>query len=195
MRHLAAMMAVLVTLTGCGGMKVEDFKNAEPKLTLEEYFDGRSKAWGVFEDRFGTIRRQFTVDIEGDWDPETRTLTLVEDFDYSDGETERRVWTLKKTAENTYEGTAEGVVGTASGEIAGNAFNWHYTFDLPVGDSTWRVNFDDWMFLQPDGVIVNRADVSKWGIDIGRALIMFQKLDDTETASADMSVRERIAAE
>lgn len=185
MGKLAALLAAMALLTGCGGMKIEDFRNGEPTLTLEEYFDGRAKAWGVFEDRFGNLRRQFTVDIEGDWDPETRTLTLVENFDYRDGETERRVWTLKKTGPDSYEGTADGVVGTARGKIAGNAFNWTYTFDMAVGESTWRVDFDDWMFLQPGGVIVNRAAVSKWGIQIGRAMIMFQKLDEEHVGSLD----------
>jgi hypothetical protein len=182
-------------------MNVDDFKNSDPKLTLEDYFEGRSKAWGIFEDRFGNIRRQFTVDIEGTWDEDAQVLTMIEDFDYSDGETERRVWTLTKTGDNSYEGTADGVVGKATGELAGNAFNWHYTFDLPIGDGTWRVNFDDWMFLQPDGVIVNRAAVSKWGIEIGRALIMFKKLDREDTAQlegiqeTDQATRQQIAAE
>ncbi|MEQ8603886.1 MAG: DUF3833 domain-containing protein [Marivibrio sp.] len=188
MRKLAVMMAAFLALAGCSGMKVEDFKNEQPKLTLEDYFEGRSKAWGVFEDRFGNVRRQFTVDIEGSWDEAAQELTLVEDFDYSDGETERRVWELTKTGPTTYEGTAGGVVGVAKGEISGNAFNWTYTFDLPVGGSTWRVDFDDWMFLQPGGVIVNRATVSKWGIDIGRAMIFFRKVDAaSEEASAPVS--------
>jgi hypothetical protein len=31
------------------------------------------------------------------------------------------------------------------------------------------------MFLQPDGVLINRARVSKWGITIGEATIFFVK--------------------
>ena len=43
------------------------------------------------------------------------------------------------------------MVGEARGRAAGNALNWAYTMDLPVGGSTWPVNFDDWMFLNPAG--------------------------------------------
>ena len=47
--------------------------------------------------------------------------------------------------------------------------------DLKVGDGTWRVRFDDWMFLQPNGVLVNRAHVSKWGVEIGEISLFFAK--------------------
>ena len=64
----------LVTLSGCTTMKPTDFKNATPQLVIEEYFAGETQAWGLFEDRFGTIRRQFSVDIVGTWDGEFLTL-------------------------------------------------------------------------------------------------------------------------
>lgn len=154
-------------------MNVEDFKDNEPVLILEEYFDGTTKAYGLFEDRFGNVRRQFTVDITGTVD--NSGLRLVEDFVYDDGETEQRVWILTRTADDRYEGHAEGVVGIAIGQIAGNAFNWRYTIDLKMGDSTWRVDFDDWMFLQDDGVLLNKAVVSKWGFTIGTVTLAFRK--------------------
>ena len=44
-------------------MNIEDFKNTKPELVLEEYFAGKVSAYGIFEDRFGNLRRQFTVDI------------------------------------------------------------------------------------------------------------------------------------
>ena len=47
--------------------------------------------------------------------------------------------------------------------------------DLKVGDGSWRVSFDDWMFLQPDGVLVNRARVKKWGFEIGEVTLFFTK--------------------
>lgn len=186
MKRWGAVLAALALLTGCGSMKIEDFAGNEPKFVLEDYFEGRSQATGIFYDRFGDIRRQFTVDIEVT--VEDDRLTLVEDFTYDDGETERRVWKLTRTGPDTYEGTAEGVVGIAKGKIAGNAFHWTYTFDLKMKDRTLRVNFDDWMFLQPNGVVMNRATVTKWGFELGTAVISFEKLDDAgDTASTGTS--------
>jgi len=66
-RRTAALLGLLVmtllSVTGCSTMKPEDFEGREPRFVLEEYFAGKTKAWGIFQDRFGTLRRQFTVDI------------------------------------------------------------------------------------------------------------------------------------
>ncbi|MBM3480321.1 MAG: DUF3833 domain-containing protein, partial [Alphaproteobacteria bacterium] len=37
------------------------------------------------------------------------------------------------------------------------------------------VDFDDWMFLQPGGVMLNRARVSKFGIAIGEVTLSFSR--------------------
>lgn len=170
----AALGAIALLLSGCQDMRIEDFKGREPKLDLFQYFDGTSRAWGIFEDRFGRVRREFTVDIVGRREG-ADGLVLEEDFVYADGERERRVWRLKRTAPGTYEGRADDVIGTAQGRAEGNALNWRYTLALKVGTSTWNVDFNDWMFLQPDGVLINRARVSKWGLEIGQVTLSFQR--------------------
>jgi len=154
-------------------MNIEDFVQTEPKLVLEDYFSGRTMAWGLFEDRFGNVQRQFTVTIDGTWDG--TTLILNEDFVYSDGETENRVWILNKTDDMNYSGTTENAIGIATGTRAGNAFNWRYNFNLKVGDGYWNVKFDDWMFLQPNGVLLNKATVTRWGFKLGTVYLSFSK--------------------
>ncbi len=163
----------LLTITGCSTMKVEDFAGAGPAFRLEDYFTGKTRAWGMFEDRFGNLRRQFVVDIDGDWDGET--LTLDEHFRYADGELDRRVWTIRPDGPNGYVGQADDVLGEARGAAFGNALNWTYRMNLKVGGREIEVRFDDWMFLQEDGVVLNRATVTKFGIELGTATIFFQK--------------------
>ncbi|MEC9217680.1 MAG: DUF3833 domain-containing protein [Pseudomonadota bacterium] len=171
--RLGLVLLSLVILSGCTTMKPTDFKNATPQLVIEEYFAGETQAWGLFEDRFGTIRRQFSVDIVGTWDGEF--LTLDEKFVFEDGERDRRIWKIRKTGDKTYTGTADDVIGEATGRASGNALNWRYQMDLKVGTSTLRVRFDDWMFLQPSGVLLNRARVTKFGIEIGTVTLAFMK--------------------
>ena len=172
MRIFSVIFALLV-LSGCTNMKPTDFSGTTPQLRIEEYFAGHTRAWGIFEDRFGNLRRQFVVDIDGKWDGET--LVLDERFLYSDGEKDRRVWTIRKIDAHRYEGQAADVIGVAVGEAYGNALNWRYDMDLKVGEGTLRVHFNDWMFLQESGVLVNRARVSKFGIEIGEVTLFFQK--------------------
>ena len=157
-------------------MTVDEYKNGEPTLLLEEYFGGKTRAWGLFEDRFGNVQRQFIVDIDGSWDGST--LTLNEDFLYNDGETENRVWVIKKSGENRYSGTTQQSIGEAQGALAGNAFHWEYDFNLKVGDGTWKVHFDDWMFLQSDDTLLNKATVTRWGIKLGTVYLSFRKLEN-----------------
>jgi len=176
MRRLARRAAplALLALGACSGTpELADFDGATPELELERFLDGRLSAHGVFQDRFGDLRRSFVVDVEGDWDGET--LTLRENFVYEDGSTETRTWELVKTGPESWEGTAEGVVGTATGEENGNAFNWRYTIDLDTPDGTLRASFDDWLWRLDDRVIVNRAYVSKYGVEIGTLSIFFRR--------------------
>ncbi|MGR3541303.1 MAG: DUF3833 domain-containing protein [Hasllibacter sp.] len=178
-----AAILCLALLAACGRPSLDDPNLSGRQLDLERYFDGRTTAHGQFQDRFGTVRRRFEVAIDGTWDGET--LTLVEDFSYDDGTTERRVWTLRKTGPDrpgqTWEGTAPGVIGTATGEERGDAFNWRYTIDLPVpGEApgttrTLRVTFDDWMWLLPDGKLLNRAYMERFGVEIGEVVIFFER--------------------
>lgn len=164
---------VVLLASGCSSMQIKDFQRTEPTFIMEEYFQGKTHAWGMFEDRFGTIQRQFLVTIDGTWDG--ATLILNENFVYNDGEKETRVWSVKKTGANTYEGKTENVVGIATGESTGNAFNWTYQFNLKVGDRYWKVRFDDWMFLQNDDVLLNKAVVTFWGIKLGTVFLSFRK--------------------
>lgn len=138
---------------------------------LEEYFLGTTRAWGVFEDRTGRARRRFTVGIEGRMIGQD--LCLREDFRYGDGGREQRIWTLRATGDGGYEGWADDVIGTARGRITGSVFHWRYRLALPVKGRTLAVTMDDRMYLQGDGVLINRADMRKFGIRLGSVLIAF----------------------
>ena len=103
-----------------------------------------------------------------------------------DGSTERRVWSLRKvgpvTADQAWEGTAPGVIGTAKGREQGDRFNWRYTIDLPVPSAegkaaVTRVSFDDWMWAQGPDRLFNRAYMKRFGLDVGDVSISFEKLD------------------
>ncbi|MEM1100731.1 MAG: DUF3833 domain-containing protein [Pseudomonadota bacterium] len=177
MRYILLCAAVL--LAACTGKpSLDDPKLSDQELNLEEFFDGRLVAYGQFQDVFGTVRRRFEVVIEGSWDGET--LTLVEDFLYEDGATEQRIWSLVKTGPETWEGTAPGVEGVATGEERGDVFNWRYTIDLPIPAAdgsveTLTVSFDDWMWLLSEDRLLNIAYMKRFGVDIGAVTITFEK--------------------
>ena len=88
---------------------------------------------------------------------------------------QQRVWTIRKTGAHSYQGTAADVVGEAIGESSGNALRWRYVLALPVDDKVYNVDFDDWMFLMDERVMLNRSSMSKWGFDLGEVTLTFVK--------------------
>ncbi|WP_265090153.1 DUF3833 domain-containing protein [Psychrobacter alimentarius] len=48
----------------------------------------------------------------------------------------------------------------------GNTLHCDYVLDLPVEDKTCQVNFDDWMYLINDDVMLNRSVMKKFGVEL-----------------------------
>lgn len=171
------IMGLLTFLSGCtGGHSLDHYKGTNPPLDLQEYFTGPIKAWGLVQDYSGKVTRRFDVEMTGSW--EGNTGTLQEKFEYYDGEIQERIWTIKKIAANDYEGSASDIIGTATGNTSGNAMRWAYQMDLKVGDKTYRITFDDWMFLMNDGVLINRSYLKKFGLTVGELTLFMQKQDE-----------------
>ena len=172
-RRLLLGLATAAVLAGCAGPTPADYAAETPKLDLKTFFDGEMTAHGIFSDRSGKVVRRFTVQMTGTWAGEDGVLD--ERFTYSDGKTERRVWKLKSLGNGRYEGRADDVVGVAQGTAAGNALNWRYTLRLPVDGSVYEVQFDDWMFQMDDKVMLNKAEMSKFGVRLGEVTLAFHK--------------------
>jgi hypothetical protein len=173
MRYILFSLAILF-ISGCTAIDVRQYSNNQPSFDLIQYFNGTTKGWGLVQDRSGVMTRQFVVTIEGQVDAEGN-LVMNEDFVWNDGEKSHRTWTIAAKDSHIYIGKAEDVVGTAIGSAYGNVLNWQYHLNLKVDDSEWKIHFDDWMFLQTDGVLINRATMSKFGFRVGEVTIAFSK--------------------
>lgn len=168
------MLSCLSLLFGCGTtVSPSDYAAEKPTLDLQTYFNGTIDAWGMFQDRSGKVVKRFTVVMRCTWQGDVGTLD--EDFTYSDGKKQKRIWTLKKVGPNRYVGNASDVVGEAVGIVSGNALRWQYVLALPVDDQVYNMTFEDWMFQMDDKVMLNRAVMSKFGIRLGEVTLSFTK--------------------
>jgi hypothetical protein len=170
---LMAFTITALTLLGCAGPDPARYQQEKPALDLKTYFNGEITGWGMVQNRSGEVDRRFVVKIKASWNGDEGILD--EYFDWSDGEKQRRVWKLKAVGPGRYIGTADDVVGQATGEIYGNALRWRYTMAVPFRSSTIHLDFDDWMFLIDDQVMLNRAVFSKFGIRLGEVTLSFNK--------------------
>jgi len=174
MKRRLLCLAAAALLGACASAPTPaDYAAERPLLDLKTYFNGPLTAHGIFTDRSGKVVRRFTVAMTGTWTGNAGTLD--ERFTYSDGTTERRIWRLTDLGQGRYSGRADDVVGEAVGSAAGNALNWRYTLRLPVDDTTYEVQFDDWMYLMDDRVMLNRAAMSKFGVHLGEVTLAFHK--------------------
>jgi hypothetical protein len=170
---LATLLAGSAFVLGCASPTPADYAAEKPVLDLKTYFNGELIAHGIFTDRSGKVARRFVVQMTGTWTGNQGVLD--ERFTYSDGKTERRVWRLTDLGGGRWEGRADDVVGVATGVSAGNALNWRYTLALPVDGKVYEVQFDDWMYLMDDKVMLNTAVMSKFGIRLGNVTLSFYK--------------------
>ena len=174
MRRLFYLLTSLLLLSGCSTADINDYHGRRPVLDLFAYFEGESRGWGIVQNRSGKVVREFVVDITGSRHGQDQ-LHLDERFLFSDGEQSTRLWRLTRQTDGTIIGNAADVVGDANGKIAGNALNLRYVLNLAVEGNTWKINLDDWMFLQPDQVLINRTIMKKFGLRVGEITIVFNK--------------------
>jgi hypothetical protein len=176
MRNRPSLILAVIAflgLQGCAGVSVERYSKEKPAFDLAQYFQGRTTGWGMVSNSSGEITRRFVVQIDGRFDGTTGVLDEV--FDWSDGEKQRRIWRLEKIGPNRWIGTADDVIGEATGEIAGNTLHWRYTLAVPVKGNVINLAFDDWMVLIDDKVLLNRATFSKFGVRLGEVTLSFQR--------------------
>ncbi|GAB4059709.1 DUF3833 domain-containing protein [Uliginosibacterium sediminicola] len=173
LKKMCAAVCSVLCLASCAGLDVTAYRDEKPALDLRQYFNGKIDAWGMFQDRSGKVIKRFHVVIDARWQGDKGTLD--ERFSYSDGSTQQRIWTLVRQPDGNYIGTAADVVGEARGELSGNALRWRYVMALPVDGKVYNVDFDDWMYLMDDKIMLNRSVMSKFGVRLGEVTLSFSK--------------------
>jgi len=162
-----------ITIAGCSAT-VEDYQGESPQLDMASYFNGPLQAWGMFQNRSGKVIKRFEVQMQGSW--QDGKGVLDEHFTYADGTTQRRVWKLQKLDQHRYRGTADDVVGEATGVAYGNALFWTYTMALEVDGEVYHVDFDDWMYMIDRDTVINRSVMKKLGFTLGEVTLVFRRL-------------------
>ena len=183
LKNIFILIFFITFLKGCANTDMKSFSKKTPNLDLFNFFNGESIAYGIFEDRFGNLRRQFRVNLIGT--VEDNKLILDEEFLYDDGEKDTRIWTITKDkilkGQTKYSGIAKDIEGHAEGTSSGNTLNWSYDIYLNIQGTNLKVHFNDWIYQQDEHVAINRAYVSKFGIEIGSVTLVFLRGNAAKT--------------
>ena len=173
LRFFVLVALLLVLLSGCSSVDVEEYSGNQPRLSVEEFFNGELTAHGVLKDRSGKVTRYFNASITAQW--QDGIGTLDEQFLFDDGEQQQRIWTLEKLATGRYLGNAGDVIGPAEIKVAGNAMFLQYVLRVPYGDGTIDVTIDDRMYLVSDDVLINESTLYKFGFRVGELVLVISK--------------------
>jgi hypothetical protein len=174
------LLLLLACLGGCG-VSPDAYRGQGPDWDLARFFNGKLVAHGLVTDRSGEVTSRFRVEMVGRW--QDGKGELFEQFHFDDGRQQTRTWHLAKGADGHWRGTASDVVGEAIGKTEGFALNWRYQLDLALSDGdVVRVSFDDWMYLLDEDRLINRAQISKFGIHLGEVILYIERLGATPPA-------------
>ncbi|MBN8903036.1 MAG: DUF3833 family protein [Rhodospirillales bacterium] len=161
--RMRGILLIAVVLTGCSrGLTVPEVGQGGPDFDPVRFFSGHVRSWGVMEDRGGQPTGIVTTDCEGVADgPDGLLMTqrLV-----VDGRPSVRVWRMRRVGAGRFEATANDMVGIATGEASGRAFQWHWTLALSPGNWLENVDMEQWWYLQDDGSMLNRTIIRKVGV-------------------------------
>ena len=158
-------------------------RNASRLFELTTFLEGRTRAWGLFEDRFGRVRRRLAVDMNGRW--EGGEFLLDERFEYDGDAVETRTWRVVPLGAGRFRASCPDCVGDAMGECSPDSVRMSYRFRLKLERREVVVTFDDRLHRIGDGIAVNRATMSKWGVKLGELSLFFQRLPDEAVRSGE----------
>jgi Protein of unknown function (DUF3833) len=172
-RRAFFVLPALPVAACAGPPRLETTARGRPVI-LERFFLGRTVGEGGFTSSVAGIDRRLRVVTRGTWDG--RTLTLVEDFFFADGERDRKTWRFTKTGEGRYEGTREDVIGKADIRQQGDVVTLTYTADVRGRDGgVTRLDFADTIARIDDRRVRNKATVSRFGIPVATVDLIFSR--------------------
>jgi hypothetical protein len=148
-----------------------------PPISLVSAFQGRTTGRGHFRVWLTGDERRFTAKLNGTVTgvEGARTLTLVEDFLYDDGQKDRLTWVFRETGPGRWTGKREDTVGEATVVEEDGLIRLSYTADFRSPSGVNRLGFEDILYSGPDGEIVNDAVVSRAGIPVASVRFVIRR--------------------
>lgn len=157
----------------------ESYAATEPAIDPRHHLSGPIACDGMIHGPTGQVVSRFTAKMHGTWDGARGVL--AENFTYATGTTQAREWRLQLGNDGTFTATADDVIGTAQGVISGSTIRLSYRLQLPKDSGGHVLTVTDWMYLNHDGVILNRSEMRKFGIKVAE-LFAVMRPDPTATA-------------
>jgi hypothetical protein len=166
---LLALLVLVVAFSltrfiGFRSQRPEHYAALGPSFDARTHLSGPILCEGVIYGPLGRVTSRFVADMHGTWAGNQGTLSEV--FLYDSGAQQNRAWALTLGDSGALSATADDLVGTGIGHIAGPTVQMRYKIRLPAEAGGHVLNVVDWMYLMPNGTIMNRSQFRKFGIKV-----------------------------
>jgi hypothetical protein len=173
MPPLARAALLLLALTSCSApISPSKLADSSPAFDPLKFWSGHHRSWGVMENRAGAPTDIVTTDCQGT-PAADGSLSMAQTLTVG-GKTTHRDWRLRRTGPTTYAATANDMVGEAHGTATGRVFHWSWTLALSPGNPLKDVLMDQWMYLYPNGTMMNRTTIRKLGLILAEVSEQFE---------------------
>jgi hypothetical protein len=161
-------------LAGFSAQRPADYADAPGEaMDIRRHLNGALEAEGVIYGPTGRVTSRFRGDFVATW--EGNTCVLHERYLYASGVEEERAWHLTLGNDGRIRATAADVVGEGSGRQSGPSVQMRYRLRLPEDKGGIVLNATDWMYLTPDGTIVNRSQFRKLGLKVAELVAVMRR--------------------
>ena len=162
-------------LSGFMAQTPADYAQSEPPVDLRQHLTGDIKCDGVIYGPLGKVVSRFTGDFVAAWDGNKGIMQ--EHFEYDSGNTQDREWRLELGNDGAIRAEADDLLGAGHGAQSGPTVCLKYRIRLPEEAGGHVLNVTDWMYLTPNGVIVNRSQFRKFGIKVAELVATMRKVE------------------
>lgn len=174
---LALVLALVVILPrriGFAAQRPEDYKDQAPAFDLRTHLSGPILCEGVIFGPFGRVTSRFVAEMEGKWEGNRGILT--EHFRYDSGSEQHREWRLQLGNDGAIKAEAADLDGPGQGQVEGSAVRLAYRIRLPEDAGGHVLDVTDWMYLAPNGTIMNRSQFRKFGIKVAELVATMRRV-------------------
>lgn len=166
---------------GFRAQRPEDYASQPGEaFDLRRHLNGPLVCEGVIYGPMGRVTSRFVGDFMAEWQGNKGVMREV--FRYDTGAEQHREWQLDLTDDGRITATAEDVVGAGKGWQKGPAVLLSYRLRLPPDAGGHILDTTDWMYLAPNGNIVNRSQFRKFGIKVAELVATMRPAPPLVTA-------------
>lgn len=140
---------------------------------LRTHLNGPMICEGVIYGPTGRVTSRFVADMEARWDGNRGVMK--EHFRYDSGSEQHRQWTLILGNDGHIRATAPDLVGEGHGQQSGTTVQLRYRIRLDDDAGGHVLDTTDWMYLAPNGTIVNRSQFRKFGIKVAELVATMRR--------------------